>query len=432
MRRAVFGVIVFVAAVAGAAAYATYATAREYDRLIADGDRAATMDEPFLALEAYSGAVALRPESMLAHLKRGMTYRDQGELEAAVRDLRQAAELDVTATLPLELLGDTYLALHRHDRAAERYEAYLALDDRSPGVWYKLGLARYREGQPVQAIAAIERALALNGGLADAHVLLGLCRRDRSDFAGARNAFETATRLAPALTAPREALASVYSELGDHSRAIDQLEALAALDPTNPRRFAALGLAHARARRHEAAVVTLSRAVERFPNEPRIYGALGRVWLQAADARHDPVVLRKAIEALGAAASHPEVTSEALADLGRAWLMAGDPVAAERALRRAVDRLPIEPDAYLQLANLAARADRWSSARDDLIRWVGLVAGFTPTADAALRIATYSLALGEPAVALRWVERAVDEAGDSPALARVRDRALAVLATQEP
>ena len=68
---------------------------------------------------------------MLAHLKRGRTYRERGELESAARDLRRAVELDPTATLPLELLGDTYLSLARYDRAVERFEAYLSLDDRS-------------------------------------------------------------------------------------------------------------------------------------------------------------------------------------------------------------------------------------------------------------------------------------------------------------
>jgi tetratricopeptide (TPR) repeat protein len=311
----------------------------------------------------------------------------------------------------------------RYDRAVDRYQAYLSLDDRSAGVWYKVGLALYRDGQFTQAVPALERAVSLDTSLAPAHVLLGLCLREGGQLVRARQTLERATRLAPGLTAPREALAGVYGELGESSRAIDQLEALAALDPTTPERFVALGVAHARARRHEAAVLTLSRAVERFPNEPEVYGALGRIWLDAVDVRQDTVSLKKALEALTTAAAHPDVSSQTLTDLGRAWMMAGDRVAAERAWRQATGRVPVAPEAFLRLASVIA-PDQVQEARDALVRYVALVGDTKPLAPVATEIATYSLRLGQPTVALHWLNRAVDESGDTPALARLRQRVL--------
>ena len=410
------------AAAATATAYGAYARDRDYTRMVAAGDLAAA-DQPFEALEAYSGAIALRPESMLAHLKRGRMYRERGELEAAARDLRRAAAIDPTATLPLELLGDTYLSMARHDRAVERYEAYLALDDRAPRVWYKLGLARYRNGETAAAIPALERAIGLDSSVADSHFVLGLCLREQGDLPRARAALEIATQLSPGLTAPREALAAVYADSGDNSRAIDQLEALAALDPTTSTRFVALGLAHARARRHEAAVLTLSRAVERFPNDPVVYGALGRVWLDAAEARQDPVALKKALEALATAATHTDATSETLADLGRAWIRSGDLTTAQRVLRQATARLPVYPAAYLHLAFASERAGRLQEARDALVNYAVLVDEAVPIAEVARQIAAYSIRLGQPQLAIRWLDRAADETGDTPELAALRRRA---------
>jgi tetratricopeptide (TPR) repeat protein len=411
---------------ASAIAYRGYATDREYARLIAVGDRAAREDEPFQALEAYSGAIALRPESMLAHLKRGRTYLERNEPDAATRDLRRAVELDSTATLPLELLGDTYLSRQRHDSAAEKYRAYLALDDRSAQVWYKLALALYRGGEPAAAVAPVERAIALDPGIAEAHLLLGLSARDRGDADRARVALETAARLSPGLTAPREALAMVYAASGDVSRTIDQLEALAALDAFSPDRFVALGLAHAQARRHEAAVLTLSRAVERFPNHPSVYGALGRVWLELAQSRRDAIALRKAVEALQTAATHADVSSQTLSDLARASIMDGQDDAAERALRQAITKQPVYADAFLQLGTLAARTGRLQDARDALIRYAMLVSDTTPLTGVATQIATYSVRLGDAATALHWINRAVDEAGETQTLADLRRRALRI------
>ncbi len=140
MRRFLIALLILLAAgAAGATAYVVYTTSQEYDRLMAAGDRAQAEERPFQALEAYSGAVALRPDSMVAHLKRGMTYLQRGELEAALKDLRQAAALDPTATRPQELIGDVNMALQRYARAAERYEAYLTLDDRSARVTLQTG-----------------------------------------------------------------------------------------------------------------------------------------------------------------------------------------------------------------------------------------------------------------------------------------------------
>jgi tetratricopeptide (TPR) repeat protein len=427
MRRLIIAIVVLGgAAAAGAWAYASYASDRDYTRMIVAGDLALASGEPAEALEAYSGAIVLRPTSMLAHLKRGRTYRERGELEFAARDLRRAVELDPTATLPLELLGDTYLSLARYDRAVERFEAYLALDDRSAPVWYKLGLAFYRAGQAPRAAPPLERAISLEPGLAEAHLLLGLAFRDASDWKRARPALERAIRLAPGLTTPREALADVYTALGDSARAIDQLEALAALDPARPDRFVALGIAHARARRHEAAVLTLSRALERFPDEPNVYGELGRVWLDAAELRDDEISLKKALEALTTAAGQPGVTSETLTILGRAWIRAGDREAAARALREATVRMPVDPEAYRLLASVVGR-DRVSEARDALLRYAALLGDGKPVAPVAAEIAAYSLRLGEPHVALAWIERAIDESGDTAALASLRQRARAQL-----
>ena len=137
-RRLAAAFVVLVAGAAAAVAYTDAVRDREYRRLVAAGETALAGGQTSVAIEAFSGAIALKPDSMLAHLKRGETYRRHGDLKAAFRDLRDASELDPSATRPLEQLGDVSLALNRPDRAAERYAAHVALDDRSPRVFYKL------------------------------------------------------------------------------------------------------------------------------------------------------------------------------------------------------------------------------------------------------------------------------------------------------
>jgi tetratricopeptide (TPR) repeat protein len=130
---------------------------REFRRLIAVGDAALTRDQTYEAIEAFSGALAFKRDSMLAHLKRGDSYRRRGELAAALRDLREAAALDPAATRALELLGDVNAAMGRYERAIEVYRRYLAIDDRAPQILYKLALAYYRNGQIVPAVEPIRK-----------------------------------------------------------------------------------------------------------------------------------------------------------------------------------------------------------------------------------------------------------------------------------
>jgi tetratricopeptide (TPR) repeat protein len=425
MRRTlVVLALVAAAGVAGALAYASYNTEQDFVRLVAQGDEAAGDGRTFEALQAYSGALALVPDAVVAYLKRGRVYQLQGEAEAALRDLKRAAELDPSASRPLEWLGDISLDLNRLDRASEYFQRYVALDDRNARVLYKLGVARYRAGAAREALQVLDQALQIDPALNDARFLRALCQRDLGQPNEARSTLEEVVAAAPGARGPREALAEVYASLGEHQRAIDSLEALSALDPSRPEALVAVGLAYAGSGRDTQALQVLGRAVERFPDSPLAYSALGRVWLNLAERHTDHVALLKAIEALAEAGTHATSSSAALSDLGRALTLSGDYAGAERALRQAVARLPASTDAFLRLAAVTEKQGRLPEARDALLQYAALVGDREPIAPVATRIADLSLRIGEPLLAARWLDRAIDESGPSPALlARLADAA---------
>src|SRR5213080_634950 len=98
VKRILAGMLLL--ALTGAAVYGYTLSEREraYRQLIADGDAGLARDNTAAAVEAFSGAITLKPDSMLGYLKRGQTYRRRGEVVAAIRDLRRAAEIDPSAT----------------------------------------------------------------------------------------------------------------------------------------------------------------------------------------------------------------------------------------------------------------------------------------------------------------------------------------------
>ena len=372
MKRPVVLAVAAVAAITAAVLVGVDAQReREFRRLIAVGDAALASGQTFDAIESFSGALALKPDSMLASLKRGDTYRRRGEFAAALRDLGQAAFLDPAAPRPIELLGDVQAAMGQYAAAAAEYQRYLTIDDRAPSVLYKLALAHYRSGMPARATDPLRKAVAIDDRFAEAHYLLGLCLRD-TDRGQALRALRRALEVNATFAAAREELARVYEDMGRAQDAIDQLEALAALEPTRPERLVNVGLAYARIGRRDTAVLTLGRAAERHPEATIVYTALGRIWLTSAETQKDPVALSKAIEALQPAAAQAGAASETRALYGRALALSGNMVAAERMLLQAVATVPVDPSAYRYLSEVARRLGHISVAKDAAMKYASL------------------------------------------------------------
>jgi tetratricopeptide (TPR) repeat protein len=407
VKRVIFTLTVLVLAAAGGAAAFQAVGQRNYSAYLTRGDNALRDDQSFNAIEAYSGAIALRPGSMLAYLRRGQTYQrrgDRGDLDAAARDFRTAARLDPTAPRPLEALGDVLFQSQQYGRAASAYERFVRLDDRSARVGYKLALARYRDGDADDAIAALKDTLRIDENMADAHYLLGVCLRELGRLPDALKALEKAAALSPGMVPAREELADLYGLLNRHNQELDQLQVIAGLDRDHVARQVAVGLAQARAGHWDLAVLTLGSALELSPNEPEIYRALGKVWLERP--RDDRAFLSKARKALEPIATSPAATSAMLTLYGRALLQEGDVQGAEHALQQATVRFPVEPQAFALYGSTAEKLNHLEPARQALIQYGGLTSNAADFAPRAARIASLSLRLNDPETAVRWLARA--------------------------
>ncbi len=406
-RLLLVGILVALLAVAAALAWNTASRDRQYRHLIEAGDRALTSGQTQLAVESFSGAIALKPGSMLGYLKRGETYRRHGDLAAAVRDLRKASVLDRTATRALEQLGDVHFAEGQFARAADRYQAYLRLDDRSPRLLYKRALALYAHGNAAAAVPPLRQAVRLNDRFAEGYYLLGVCLRAQQERPEALWALQRAVRLAPGLMPARETLADLFNDLDRQADRIEQLEALAALEPDRTERYVALAMARAETGRTNMAALVLGRAAERHPDDMRVQTALATVWLRQAEGQGDPAALARALDATQTVMARGEPTPADLLLHGRALLLSGDPARALPVLHAATAQLPMDPRAYETLATAAERADRLAEAKDALEQLRTLARDEHTEAATSARIAALALRLKDPADAVRWLERAI-------------------------
>jgi Flp pilus assembly protein TadD len=239
-------------------------------------------------------------------------------------------------------------------------------------------------------------------------------------LAEAAAAFRRAVELAPSTVAAREALAAAAARLGRSAEHLRQLEELVRLEPDRVGRLVALAAAYDRYGRRESAVQVLTRATQQFPIAPEPYAALARLWLAADAEVPDRAARGKASEAATRAVDLAR-TSESLTALGRALLRSGDRRAALRALEDAVRTEPLDPAAYLLLAEAAEAVGRVSLARDALLRAEALAGDGNSRAAAqrALRIGVLSRDIGDGTAATRWLARAADLAAGDPEMARL-------------
>jgi tetratricopeptide (TPR) repeat protein len=427
MTRTLAGALLMTAVVAGIVV-AGLSVQRDlrYQDLLASGNRALETNQTFAAIEAFSGAIALREDSMIAHVRRGEAYRKRGEPEAALRDFRAASRIDRNAFKPAEFMGDVEYDLGRFGQAVEAYRRCAVIDDANARVQYKLGLALFRSGDAARAAAPLRRAVSLDPRMAEARYALGLSLRHTGQRDEAIQAFEAAVAVSPALSAAREELAALYAEAGRAPEGIVQLEAIAALEPDRPERQAAVGLAQARAGRTDLAVGVLGRAAERYPDNAVIYVALGRVWFESAESARDRVGLRKALEALEPFTRGPSPSGDAVALYGRALVLSGEVARGEMTLREAARILPVSSDTLLWLADAAERLGHYALVRSALERWAAIAPESDPNLPAVYeRVGDLSMRLGDPQAAARAWQLAAGPTASAGLLARLAGAELA-------
>ncbi len=429
MRRSVLLLIAAALAIAGVVALGRLNQDRQYRGLLAGGDAALAAGQPYLAVEAFSGALAIRRDSMVAHYRRGEAYAALGQLTPAERDLRLARTLAPNAPEPLEALGRLYDRRGDFAAAADWYTlAAERLHDTDARLLYALALARYRTGALPAARDAARRAVAIDDRLAEAHYLAGVIARDLGSTPEAVSALEQALRRRPTLAPAREELASLYRALGRRDDEATQLQALAAQDAHLDRQLA-LAMAHLDAGRHEAALDALAASEAAVPGDSRLALASGRIHLALAE-QGDESALPAALVSLERALGGTARRSEGLALYGRALHLSGDSEGAERLLDDAIRTSPVDPKAFAYLADAAEGLGHHRIARDALLSLDRLQGGTTSTADRRARtrrIGALSLEAGDRALAARYLASAVDAGDQSASTADMLVRALLAL-----
>ncbi|ARV60369.1 hypothetical protein BZZ01_18600 [Nostocales cyanobacterium HT-58-2] len=131
------------------------------------------------------------------HFWLGKALQDQGKLEDAIVEYRQAVYLDASHVEAHYNLGAVLSKQGKLEEAIAEYRQVLRLDPRDADAHNKLGIALYKQGKLEEAIEQYRQALHFNPNNGNAHNNLGLALSEQGKFEEAIKQLNRAVSLEP-------------------------------------------------------------------------------------------------------------------------------------------------------------------------------------------------------------------------------------------
>jgi len=188
------------------------------------------------------------------------------------------------------------------EKARLAFERALAIDPDYAAAWAELadtfqalvsfGILRQQDGVE-QAFAASDRALALDDGLAEAHIVKArLNMAFKYDWSAAQSAIDRARQLAPGNARMTLIAGNLEKTLGHFDEAVSRLRRAIALDPLNTTAHIWLSLVLIAQRRLDEACDVLNQILDLNPNRSVAHMILGRILLLKGDpaAAHEEML----------------------------------------------------------------------------------------------------------------------------------------------
>jgi tetratricopeptide (TPR) repeat protein len=233
-------------------------------------------------------------------LNQGRLHQREGRLVEAEAAYRQALALAPHHAETLHLLGLVTYRLQRLHESLDYLRAAVERDACSPVYRFNFAVVLQKAGRSMDALAAYEKAVALNPRYPEAHGNLGNVLRETGNLTGAVSAYEQALKLNPSQADIHNNLGVAKKELGQPQEAITCYRNALALKPTHAEAYNNLGLALMEVGSLHDAVAAFQQALALLPGYQSARYNLGMAWSwsgddakacecleQVARARHD-------------------------------------------------------------------------------------------------------------------------------------------------
>jgi len=189
-------------------------------------------------LAFFGEMVNATPESHKGHGSLGIAYLEGGDMDAAIRELREAARLEPGSAISLHNLAGALIRRGDFREAVEHLEQVLEIDPGFVEAHYHLALIEARQEKVEEAVQGLRRSLELNPNFIPSHLLLGALYRVQDELDAAVKEFRSVLRLDTVNAKAHLNLAEIMlEEMGDCEAATVHFQKYLLLRPNTPGRL---------------------------------------------------------------------------------------------------------------------------------------------------------------------------------------------------
>lgn len=363
----------------------------------------------------FLNATRIDPAYSEAHYQLGQSYLRMQQWSPAYQEFARTAELDPDNWQARLDLTKLLIAGHNLQQAQEQVDLLLK---RWPNQWQVHVMASSlltANDRVSDAIAEMEKAIAIEPGRSDSYLTLGILQQ-KNNQADAENSFKKAIELDPKSASAQLMLGSYYQARGRWSDAEPLFRSAITSDPSNPGARGAMARLYLAEGKKDQAIDFLRQAKADFPDNSTGYRLLGDFYFAVDDMdqataeygsllqQHSKdlqvkrnyvqlLILKKRVGEAGKLndeilAANPKDT-DALVNRGQIQLQSGDLNAASSTLQAALQNDPDNALAHYYFGIALERSDNSGRAetewREALRRRPNLVDAQRNLAGVALR-----------------------------------------------
>ena len=122
-------------------------------------------------IDDLSAFIKHNPKSSLAYTKRGVRYIWKQDFDNAEKDLTKAIELDPENAEAHDDIGVIYARKQMYNKAVEHFSTTVRIDPSYQKGFHNLAMTFYLVEQDAQALAMVNRSIALNANHRDSKIL---------------------------------------------------------------------------------------------------------------------------------------------------------------------------------------------------------------------------------------------------------------------
>jgi len=213
------------------------------------------------AVDPVRAAVQQLNNGALAHIRRGLSMADAGDLQGAIQQHLDAIQADPKEVQAYINLIQLYARIGQDDKAEQAYRQAIALNPNRADCYYNYGVLMFQLRKYSEAEQAMKQAIQINPYYAEAHDNLGYLLAMQGHFDEALAQYRKAVKDRPDFRLARFHLGQIFVNQGKYADALREfLKILTPDDASTPGYLYALGATYARAGDRQNALLFMRKA----------------------------------------------------------------------------------------------------------------------------------------------------------------------------